>query len=257
MTVVRGALDSACAEAVELARAAAVARSGVFGVGDHLGVTAEGTRLATHEFACDHPGYRGWRWSVTVVRAARARHVTVNEVLLVPGPESLVAPSWVPWQDRIGPGDLTPGLVMPTSDEDPRLEPGYTGGELAADTDPAEWAQTRAVAAELGLGRERVLSAAGRDEAVERWLESEGGPDNEMTHAAPANCHTCGYFIAISGALGRLFGVCANQYSPSDGHVVSRNHGCGGHSDIVPLATPDRTAKPAWDTVSSDDLLFS
>lgn len=256
MTVVKQALDAACGEAVELAHAAAVARSGVFEVGEHLGVVSEGTRLATHYFACDHPGYRGWQWSVTVARAARARHVTVDEVVLVPGDESLLAPSWVPWQDRIGPGDLTPGLVMPTSAEDDRLEPGYTGGELAADTDPVEWAQTRAVAAELGLGRERVLSQTGRDEAVERWLEGDGGPDNEMTHSAPANCHTCGYFVAVSGRLGRLFGVCANQFSPSDGHVVSRTHGCGGHSDVAPLTTPDRTVKPAWDTVSSDELLF-
>ncbi len=257
MTVVKDDLDAACREAIDLAHAAAVARSGFFGVGEHLGVRSEGTRVATHYFACEHPGYQGWRWSVTVARAARARHVTVNEVMLVPGTGSLLAPAWVPWQDRVGPGDLTPGLVMPTAPEDPRLEPGYTGGELAAAGDPVEWTQTRAVAAELGLGRERLLSPYGRELAVERWLDSDGGPDNEMTHTAPANCHTCGYFVAVSGSLGRLFGVCANEYSPSDGHVVSRDHGCGGHSDVVPHAVSERAAKPTWDTIASDELLFS
>ena len=37
-------LDAACAEAVDLARAAAEGRADVAGVGDHLGVVAEGAR---------------------------------------------------------------------------------------------------------------------------------------------------------------------------------------------------------------------
>lgn len=249
-------LDQACAEAVELARAAAIRRAGVLEVGEHRGVQAEDVRVATHLFECVHPGYPGWQWSVTVARASRARVVTISEVTLVPGEGSLVAPRWVPWSERIGPKDLTPGVLAPTPLEDVRLEPGYTGGELATDPDPAEASQIRAVVAELGLGRERVLSAAGRDDAVERWLAGPGGPDNAMTQQAPANCQTCGFLVGISGSLGRLFGVCTNELAPTDGAVVSRDHGCGGHSDVLEPSKGIDLSLPVWDTISIEEGLF-
>lgn len=250
-------LDPACAEAVELAREAALqAASASLSVGEHLGVVVEGDRVVTHYFASTHPGYRGWRWSVTVARAARAKKVTVDEVVLLPGDDSLVAPAWVPWAERIEAGDVAPGVLMPTPDDDPRLEPGFTGGGQPADADPADASMMRSVVADLGLGRERVLSAYGRDQAAERWLESAGGPHNDLTRQAPAPCETCGYFLRLAGGMGVLFGVCANEYSVSDGRVVSVNHGCGGHSDVV---TPDKPADlpaPVWDTISVDDALF-
>ena len=249
-------LDAACAAAVDLAHAAALRRAGVFGVGEHQAVEAEGTRVATHYFACPHPAYLGWRWSVTVARAARARVVTVSEVTMIPAEGALLAPAWVPWSDRIGAGDVSPGILLPTPVEDPRLEPGFTGGEYAKDADPAEWSQTRAVVAELGLGRERVLSAFGRDEAVERWLEGAGGPDNPMTQQAPGVCETCGYFVALNGSLGRVFGACTNEFSPQDGTVVSRDHGCGGHSDVVEVVRGVELPAPIWDTISIDEGLF-
>ncbi len=36
----------------------------------------------------------------------------------------------------------------------------------------------------------------------------------------------------MAGALRRAFGVCANEWSPSDGRVVSLDHGCGAHSEV-------------------------
>lgn len=249
-------LDQACAEAVDLARAAAVRRAGVIEVGEHRNVYAEDVRVATHLFECTHPGYPGWQWSVTVARASRAKVVTVSEVTLVPGEGALLAPSWVPWADRIGPKDLTPGVLAPASPDDYRLVPGYTGGDAAADTDPAEASQTRVVVAELGLGRERVLSPEGRDEAAERWLDGPGGPDNPMTQQAPALCETCGFFVPLTGTLGRVFGVCANDLVPTDGAVVSRDHGCGGHSDVVAPSKGVDLSLPVWDTVGVDEGLF-
>lgn len=248
--------DAACVEAVDLARRAAETRDDVMGVGEHLGVSVEDTRVVTHFFACDHPGYPGWRWAVTVARASRARVVTVNEVVLVPGEGALVAPAWVPWSDRIEAGDVTPGVLMPTADDDPRVEAGFTGGDAARDADPAEWQATRAVVAELGLGRERVLSAYGRDEAAERWEAGDGGPHNAMTKQAPGVCQGCAYFIRLSGSLGREFGVCANEHAPSDGEVVSVDHGCGAHSDVVEPERGIDLPRPVWDTISVDDLLF-
>lgn len=250
-------LDPACAEAVDAARQAALETADkVLPVGEHRGCVAEADRVVTHYFACEHPGYQGWRWSVTVARASRARKVTVDEVVLLPGEGALVAPQWIPWADRIRPGDVAPGILMPTPESDPRLEPGYTGGESAADTDPAEASQMRAVVAELGLGRERVLSLEGRDEAAERWSAGDGGPNTDMTRQAPAECASCGYFVRLQGGLGVLFGVCANQFSPSDGRVVSLDHGCGGHSDVVANEQRQELPAPVWDTITLDDSLF-
>lgn len=249
-------LDQACAGAVELARAAAVQRAGVIEVGEHRGVVPEDVRVATHLFDCTHPGYPGWQWSVTVARASRARVVTVSEVTLVPGEGALLAPRWLPWAERIGPKDITPGVLAPAAVDDYRLEPGYTGGESATDTDPAEASQVRVLVAELGLGRERVLSVEGRDAAAERWLESPAGPDNAMTQQAPALCQTCGFFVQLTGSLGRLFGACTNELSPSDGAVVSRDHGCGGHSDVVAPSKGVDLSLPVWDTISVDEGLF-
>lgn len=248
--------DPACMQAVDLARTAAVRRAGVFDVGEHVRAEADDTRVVTHYFAVDHPAYPGWNWAVTVARAARARVVTVNEVTMVPSQGALLASPWVPWAERIGHGDISPGVLLPTPPEDVRLEPGYTGGEDAADPEPAEASQIRAVVAELGLGRERVLSATGRDLAAERWIDGDGGPDNPMTQQAPALCDTCGYFVALRGRMGEVFGVCANEFSPSDGRVVSRDHGCGGHSDVIEPRRAVDLAQPAWDTVSVDEWLF-
>ena len=246
-------LDKAIVDAVDLAQAAAVEAAGDFGVGEHLGVSPEGVRLATHYFACPHPGYVGWQWAVTMVRASRAKLPTVSEVALLPGEQALLAPKWVPWADRLEAGDVTPGSLLPTPDNDPRLEPGYTGGELAADGDPAEWAQTRAVATELGLGRERVLSVTGREQAAERWLASDSGPESPAAKQAPANCVTCGYFVRLGGSLGRVFGACTNEYSPFDARVVSVDHGCGGHSDVVAADRGVKLPDPVYDTITVDD----
>ncbi len=108
------------------------------------GCLAEGDRLVTHYFDCTLPGYRGWRWSVTVARAPRAKQVTVCETVLLPGDDALLAPVWVPWQERLQPGDLGVGDLLPTRADDDRLVPGYVLSD-----DPA----VEEVGWELGLGR--------------------------------------------------------------------------------------------------------
>jgi hypothetical protein len=241
--------DAVCLAAVDLARAAADEAAGAIGVGDYIGAQAEDTRVVTHFFACPHPGYRGWRWSVTVARAARARVVTIDEVVLLPGEGALQAKPWVPWAERIQPRDVTPGLLMPSTGDDPRLEPGYNGGEDASNPEPAEMSLVRVVVSELGLGRERVLSSEGRDEATQRWLAGEGGPDNMLSRLAPDVCETCGFFVRLRGSLGTLFGVCANAFSVSEGTVVSVDHGCGAHSSVRADEQPDELPPPVWDTI--------
>lgn len=250
-------LDQIVAEATELARSAAEEVSGPEAVGGHLGVVAErGERVATHYFACELSAYPQWRWAVTLVRAARAKVATINEVALLPEEGALLAPAWVPWEERIQPGDIAPGLLMATPDNDPRLEPGFAATDLPADADTSEWVQLRTTVAELGLGRERVLSKHGRDEAAERWLKGAPGYTDEGSREAPANCGTCGYFVPLRGSLGTLFGACANAYSPSDARVVHLDHGCGGHSDVVEKQRARELPAPVFDTIGIDEVLF-
>lgn len=249
-------LDPMVAGAIDQAREAAETLAKDFGVGEHVGVVADDDRAVTHLFACEHPGYTGWHWAVSMARASRGKYATVNEVELVPTDTALLAPHWLPWENRIQGGDIAAGILLPTLDNDPRLEPGFTGGELADDADPAEWAQTRAVVAELGLGRERVLSREGREMAAERWLESAGGPANQMTRQAPAECVSCGYFQRIQGSLGLQFGVCTNEFSDTDGRVVSTDHGCGGHSNVVAEERGIELPLPVYHTLEPDYVLF-
>ncbi len=243
-------LDAAAAAAVDQALAALLTDVPAGDVGDHLGVLAEGDRVVTHLFACSRAGYRGWRWSVTVVRASRAKHVTIDEIVLIPSDEAIVAPAWVPYKERVQPGDLSPGDLLPVEEDDPRLVPTYSFGDDGLSVE--DRAQVRAVASELGLGRVRTLSPEGRDQAAERWYDGEGGPASALAQAAPRQCTTCGFLMRLSGPLAELFGVCANGNANDDGRVVSFDHGCGAHSEVSltkrqrPPALPDHV----FDTVN-------
>ena len=150
----------------------------------------------------------------------------------------------------------TPPHPTGTPANDPRLDPGYTGGEQPPDADPAEGTVTRAVVAELGLGRERVLSRFGREQAAERWMAAGNGPDNQLTKQAPGPCETCGYFVRLQGSMGVQFGACTNEYSPSDAQIVSVDHGCGAHSDVVADERGLELSLPIWDTIGIDENLF-
>jgi hypothetical protein len=223
-------LDEVCASAVDLARAAAFEEGGEGSVGDHLEVASDGERVVTHYFAALLPGYVGWRWAVTVTRASRAKDVTVDEAVLLPGDGALLAPAWVPWQERLRPGDLGVGDVLPTAADDDRLVPAYAATMLVdseeqlSDTEPVfGWE----------YGRARVLSRIGRDDATDRWYVGVPGPEAPIAKAAPGRCATCGFWLHLSGSLGNVFGACANEYAPDDGRVVSADHGCGAHSEAV------------------------
>jgi hypothetical protein len=218
------AADPACVAAVEVARAAAIEVAGQ-AVGEHLGVEVDDANVVTHSFATTEKAYTGWRWAVTVARSPDSDVVTVDEVVLLPGTGALVSPEWVPWSERIRPGDLTPGDLLPPKPGDPRLVPAYADPDAFDDWSDLHW--------ELGLGRVRVLSLDGRADAAERWYDGDNGPASPLAKAAPARCVDCGFLVPLAGSLKQLFGVCANVYAPDDGKVVSLDHGCGAHSEAV------------------------
>ena len=157
-TRVRAAvLDEACVEATDLARGAAEELAGPGNVGEHVGVQADDERVVTHLFACLDPAYVGWRWAVTVSRASRAKIVTVSEVVLLPGPESLLAPDWVPWSERVRPGDLGVGDLMPAAADDERLVPValLEGDDGVLDWDDSgSWDEAIELAATSGHARD-------------------------------------------------------------------------------------------------------
>ena len=94
--------DPVLTEAVDLAREAVVAGAHEDGgIGEHVGVTVHEDRLLTHLFDCTLPGYPGWTWYATVSRAPRSKHVSVCESGLLAGPRSLLAPAWIPWEERM------------------------------------------------------------------------------------------------------------------------------------------------------------
>ena len=94
--------DPVLTEAVDLAREAIVAGAHEDGgIGEHVGVTVHEDRLLTHLFDCTLPGYPGWTWYATVSRAPRSKHVSVCESGLLAGPRSLLAPAWIPWEERM------------------------------------------------------------------------------------------------------------------------------------------------------------
>jgi len=74
----------------------------------------------SHRFATTEKGYRGWAWDVTVDRAPGSDDVTVAEIVLLPGEGALLPPPWVPWSERLRPGDLGVGDLLPTSADDDR-----------------------------------------------------------------------------------------------------------------------------------------
>jgi hypothetical protein len=254
--------DEICAQAVDLARAAAEQVAGAGQAGEHAGVYAEADRVVTHLFAALDPAYRGWRWAVTLARASRAKTATVSEVVLLPGPDSILAPEWVPWRERLRPGDVGVGDILPASADDERLVPvvslggddGLEGlaGLAAAVAELTEPLAGGEAADSLVPPQARVLSAAGRDDAVMRWYASEHGPKSPLAHAAPSVCAACGFFVRLGPPLGSVFGVCANAYAPDDGRVVSVDHGCGAHSEAMLPGSADQPVPPVIDELGYD-----
>lgn len=240
-------LDAVSANAIDLARQALESVTEPGQVGAHLRVEASGERLVTHVFECTMPGYRGWSWVVVLARAPRAKAPTVSETALLPGEDALLAPAWEPWEGRLRPSDVKAEDLLPYREADPRLEPGYE------QTDDAE--ADRVALWELGLGRPRVLSPAGREEAAERWVAGDFGPrelsGRHRKGTVEAQCSTCGFLSLLSGSLRQQFGVCTNEWSPADGRVVSLAFGCGSHSET---GRDDASRPQGADQIVIDEL---
>lgn len=227
--------DKILAKQVDFARDALADIAKSEEIGEHLRVEAAGERVVTHFFQCLKAGYKGWVWAVSLARVPHARVGTVSETDLLPATGALLAPEWVPWVDRLRPGDLGRKDETPYDADDVNLDQGYEATGEDAD-ELALW--------ELGLGRKRVLNKTGRDAAVQRWLhDSHSRTELDKRGNPPENpCSTCGYMWKVAGSLRLQFGLCTNAWSPDDGHAVAMDHTCGAHSetdtDLSPTSLP-------------------
>jgi hypothetical protein len=88
-------------EQKDFARTALIEAAGRSKVGNFIEVFEEEAGVATFLFENNQKGYVGWRWSITIFQADKKSAATVSEIVLLPGPDSLVAPDWVPWSERL------------------------------------------------------------------------------------------------------------------------------------------------------------
>jgi hypothetical protein len=143
-----GKPDAFLAAAVDVARNAIEGITAASDIGRHLAAKSEGDRLVTHLFESKLPGYLGWQWYAVLTRNSRSKAVTVNELGLLPSEDSVLAPEWVPWAERVRPEDAqeteSPGQYpsapgarsaepeskQPDSTEPEASEPGLPESEL-------------------------------------------------------------------------------------------------------------------------------
>jgi len=213
---------------LELARSAAIADAGnpdLVGADVSVELDDDG-RVETYLFEANLAGYKGWRWCVTIAKVDKKSEPTICDVVVLPGPDALLAPEWIAYRDRIQPGDVGVGDIVPSSLDDTRLVPSVHSLIADEELDAMQ-------VFDLGLGRSRVMSIEGRDQASKRWYESDRGPQSPIAQSAPKPCYSCAFFLPIAGSLRSSFGVCANAISPEDARVVSVDHGCGAHSEAT------------------------
>lgn len=70
-------------------------------VGDFIEAIHDDAFVTSYLFESKLKGYQGWRWSVTLTQVDAKHAPTVSEIVLLSGPDSIVAPNWVPWSERL------------------------------------------------------------------------------------------------------------------------------------------------------------
>jgi hypothetical protein len=123
-----GKPDAFLASAVDVARKAIEGITAASDIGRHVAAKSEGDRLVTHLFESKLPGYLGWQWYAVLTRNSRSKVVTVNELGLLPSEDSILAPEWVPWAERVRPEDAQDQNSgdQDSGDQDSSLDDGGT-----------------------------------------------------------------------------------------------------------------------------------
>lgn len=93
--------DAVLLAAVDVARAALTEITPAETIGDPMGHIVEGEHVLSLLFECTMTGYPGWNWTVSLARVDENSRPSVLETELMPGEDSLLAPEWIPWSDRL------------------------------------------------------------------------------------------------------------------------------------------------------------
>lgn len=128
-----GKPDAFLAAAVDVARTAVEGIAPAWQIGQHLGAKSEGDRVVTHLFDSKLPGYLGWQWYAVLTRNSRSKVVTVDELGLLPSEDSVLAPAWIPWAERVRPEDAQGDEDTP----DAQAQPAGQASDVA-DDEPEE-----------------------------------------------------------------------------------------------------------------------
>ena len=136
-----GKPDAVLAAAVDAARTAIEGIANASEIGDHLAARTEGDRVVTHLFESRLPGYLGWQWYAVLTRNSRSKVITVNELGLLPSEDSILAPEWVPWAERVRPEDAQEQEAPAEAPTGSETEPD---AETAADAEAEPDAETAA-----------------------------------------------------------------------------------------------------------------
>ncbi|MDJ0377060.1 DUF3027 domain-containing protein [Cryobacterium sp. PH31-L1] len=121
--------DATLLAAVELARTALLEITTDDTIGEVIGHIDEGDLVVSLLFDCLMTGYPGWRWTVSLARVDESSEPKVLETELTPGDDSLLAPEWVPWSDR---------LVDDEGDDDSEADADDTDDDESDDDDDNE-----------------------------------------------------------------------------------------------------------------------
>lgn len=156
--------DEVLAVAVEAARAGLAGVAEEDQVGEHRGASVDDDRLMTHRWDATLPGYRGWQWYSTVARAPRSKHVTVCEVGLAAGEDSIVAPPWVPYADRV------------SEEERERMKAVAEGRDPHRPAEAGDQAEEAAV----------VVTEEAADAPAEQAADPDPGPETDSAPDAEA-----------------------------------------------------------------------
>ncbi|HKS00401.1 MAG TPA: DUF3027 domain-containing protein [Arthrobacter sp.] len=132
-----GKPDAVLAAAVDTARTAIEGIAKASEIGDHLAARTEGDRVVTHLFESRLPGYIGWQWYAVLTRNSRSKVITVNELGLLPSEDSILAPEWVPWAERVRPEDAQDQEEQESQEQDAQ-EAQDQEAQDSQDEEPAE-----------------------------------------------------------------------------------------------------------------------
>ncbi|PPG03274.1 hypothetical protein C5E06_12825 [Pseudoclavibacter sp. RFBI5] len=129
-------------------------------------VPEEDEGVYTLQYTTRLPGYPDWRWNVSLVRLVDQAEPTVLEAELLPGDGALLAPSWVPWSDRLADYEAAQLLEV--------------GEVVDVDGENAEAAGAEAAPkSSKRIRRTRTRRRIGADGAAEAESTADGSADDE------------------------------------------------------------------------------